>query len=514
MDPVWEMRGITKGFPGVVANDGVDLTLYSGEIHALLGENGAGKSTLMNILTGIYTPDKGEIFHQGKQVRIKNPKTAVSMGIGMVHQHFKLIETLTVAENIFLAAGRRCPAMLNRKRMEDEILKCSQTFNLAVDPSALVSQLSVGEQQRVEIVKQLFCGANLLILDEPTAVLTPLETEQLFGNLRKMTAMGKSVLFITHKLYEVTEYSNRITILRGGKSVATMLTKETPQEQMVTQMVGRHIEKMPTERPVYEHPKAMLELKHITVKGRRGNHVLDDLSLTLQTGEIYGLAGVSGNGQRELTDVIIGLTRPNAGTITLDGQDMSKVSVAQACKKGIACIPEDRMETGLVGSMDMMENVILRRFQDQEFNRHGFLNRKAIQEKTMELVDTFAIKNAGIYRPVSLMSGGNLQKLLIAREISGLPKVIVAAYPVHGVDIGATESIHKILLEERKRGAAILLISEDLEELLEMSDRVGAICEGRIVGTIPIAEFTYEGVGLMMTGQITTATEGGATPCP
>ena len=325
MKPILEMRGITKRFPGVIANDNVNLTIYPGEVHALLGENGAGKSTLMNILSGIYSPNDGYIYINGKLSWIDGPKSAIAQGIGMVHQHFKLIEPLTVAENIYLAVGKRCPFLLNKKKMEEEIRRCSEEYHLPVDPSAKINQLSVGEQQRVEIVKQLYCGANILVLDEPTAVLTPQETEQLFATLRKMTEQGKAVVFITHKLFEVMEYSDRITVLRSGKSIGTMLTKETNQDELVRLMVGRSVEKMTREEDAPAVPGgSILELKQVEALGDRKTPVLRGIDLEVKAGEIFGIAGVAGNGQKELCEVIAGLRQVTAGTVMMNGQDVTK----------------------------------------------------------------------------------------------------------------------------------------------------------------------------------------------
>jgi len=511
MTPSLEMRHITKRFPGVTANDDVSLTLYPGEIHALLGENGAGKSTLMNILNGIYSPDEGEIIYNGELIKINNPAKAVSYGIGMVHQHFKLIETMTVAENIYLAVGKRCDYVLNRRKMERQILEYSRSYNLEVRPDAKIYELSVGEQQRVEIVKQLFRNANLLVLDEPTAVLTPQETDKLFENLRAMAKEGKTILFITHKLFEVMEYSDRITVLRQGKSVNTLLTKDTTQDELVKMMVGRKVEKMPGNRPVFADKKPVLVLKNIQALNDKGLPALKNFDMTLYSGEILGLAGVAGNGQKELTDVIAGLRKTVGGEMLLEGEDVTNVSASRIRRSGIAYVPEDRMGTGLVGTMNMPDNVILRRFDSDAYCSKGILKDKEIRRATEEMVEHFDIKNAGTGKPVALMSGGNLQKLLLAREVSGQPKVIIAAYPVHGVDIGATEEIHKVLLNERNRGAAILLVSEDLEELQEMSDRVGVISEGRMVDVIGWKDFTYEGIGFLMTGGKNERQTGGET---
>ncbi|MEL7610574.1 MAG: ABC transporter ATP-binding protein [Bacillota bacterium] len=500
--PVLEMRGITKRFPGVLANDHVDLTLYPGEIHALLGENGAGKSTLMNVLTGIYAPNEGSIRYKGKTVRLKSPKSAVDLGIGMVHQHFKLIEPLTVAENVFLYSGR-CKCMLNAKKMNQSIKECSEYFNLQVDPAARIWQLSVGEQQRVEIIKLLFCGAELLILDEPTAVLTPQETVELFKTLRKMAEDGKSVLFITHKLYEVMTFSDRITVLRNGRSMDTMPTKDTTRQELTHLMVGRDVLKVLPERIPVKSAEEVLRLEGVGAMGDKGVPALNRLNLTIYGGEILGIAGVAGNGQRELSEVIAGMRRITGGRMLLKGEDVTNLSPRDSIKKGIAFVPEDRMGMGLVAGLDMVDNAILRDYAIPPINKKGILNKKEAVRRTEAFVKAHEIKNAGIKKPVRLMSGGNLQKLLIAREINGDPDVLVAAYPVHGLDIGATETIHNILMEQRARGAAILLISEDLEELFELSDRVAALYEGEVMGVVPVENVSqelYDRVGSLMLG--------------
>ncbi|MDR1949075.1 MAG: ABC transporter ATP-binding protein [Spirochaetaceae bacterium] len=502
LQPVLEMRNITKRFPGVMANDRVNLALYPGEIHALLGENGAGKSTLMNILMGIYAPNEGSIFLNGKQVVIKNPKDAVRMRIGMVHQHFKLIEPLTVAENVLLCSNR-CRYVLNTREMYQQIRDCSRQFNLAVDPGAKIWQLSVGEQQRVEIVKQLFAGADILILDEPTSVLTPQETAELFKTLRAMVRQGKTVLFITHKLYEVMTYGDRITVLRDGRSIDTGLTADTDRRSLAHLMVGRELQSVTgrPERIISGDP--VLRLEGVRAMGDRGHEALKGINLDIRRGEILGIAGVAGNGQRELSEVITGLRKPLSGKVYINGEDISGSTPRQCTRRGIGFIPEDRMGMGLVGTLDMLDNVILRDYDSDFCNRRGLLNKKGVARRAEDFVNRYAIKNTGVKKPVSLMSGGNLQKLLIAREISGDPKLLVASYPVHGVDIGATEAIHRILMEQRDRGAAILLISEDLEELFEMSDRVAALYGGRITGIVEIHQVTqetYNEVGRLMLG--------------
>ena len=431
---------------------------------------------------------------------MQSPKTAIELGIGMVHQHFKLVNTLTVTENIYLAADNKCKFALNEREMQKSVQQFSEQYNLAVDASAVINQLSVGEQQRVEIVKLLFRGAELLILDEPTSVLTPQETEELFKTLRVMVEEGKTVLFITHKLYEVMEYSDRITVLRGGKSVGSMLTSETSQEKLVKLMVGRDVPPLKKERIPYKDKQPVLSMENVQAYGDKKTLALKGITLQVLPGEIFGIAGVAGNGQRELTEAIVGLREVVEGKILLDGEDISNCSVKQVMKKGVAYVPDDRMGTGLVGSMNMMENTILRSYDSKNNNSRGFLKWPDIRVNTERLVKHFEIKSAGLSKPVSLMSGGNLQKLLLGREISGNPKLIIAAYPVHGVDIGATHAIHSVLLEERAKGTAIILISEDLEELYKMSDQVGVLCDGKIVDVIPIEKFDYDMIGSLMCG--------------
>ena len=504
--PILEMKNITKRFPGVVANNKVNLTLYPGEVHALLGENGAGKSTLMNVLTGIYAPNEGELFFKGEKIQLKSPKTAVDLGIGMVHQHFKLIEPLTVAENIYMSSNK-CKFFMNMKEMNEKITEMSTQFNLPVDPKAKIWQLAVGEQQRVEIVKLLFNGAEILILDEPTAVLTPQESRALFGNLRKLADEGKAVLFISHKLHEVIDNADRITVLRHGESVATMLNENLNQDDLVSVMVGKRLEMAASTRESSDVEKTCaLKLDKVCAMNDKNLQALDHIDLELFRGEILGVAGVSGNGQRELCEAITGLRAVTDGSIALSGEDITNAHPKKVIDKGVAYVPEDRMLVGLVGPMNMTENAILRDSTNPEISKKGILNQKAIVERTNRFVEKHNIKHAGIYKPVSLMSGGNLQKLLLAREVNGSPEVIVAAYPVHGVDIGATNAIHEILLKERKRGAAILMISEDLEELFTMSDRIAVLFEGRITGIVDVpnkvTQADYDHIGHLMVGNV------------
>ena len=498
--PLLEMRGITKRFPGVIANENVDLTLYPSEVHALLGENGAGKSTLMNILTGIYFPNEGTIRCRGRAVSLDSPRKAVELGIGMVHQHFKLVEPMTVAENICLYAGK-CGFFLNKKRMNAQVEEYARRFHLAVDPSATIQQLSIGEQQRVEILKLLVSGAEILILDEPTAVLTPQEANALFDALRQMAREGKSVLIITHKLGEVMQVADRITVLRDGRSIATMPLAQTNQDELTVLMVGRQLEtvKRSVERRAGE--QVMMQLSGVCASNDRHLPALRNINLSLHAGEIVGIAGVSGNGQRELAEVMAGLRKPTAGRLMLEGRDVTAQNSRKAIADGIAYIPEDRLGVGLIGKMDLAENYILKNFAKPQSSRWGILRKSAIERQTQAAVDTYEIKTAGIHTPAGLMSGGNLQKLLIGREVAEDPKVIIAAYPVHGLDVGAINSIHKILLEERHKGKAILLISEDIDELFALSDRIAVLYSGQLSEPIPIEQATVETIGLLMVGR-------------
>ena len=500
-DPVIEMRNITKKFPGVLANDHVNLSLYPGEVHALLGENGAGKSTLMNVLTGIYKPDEGQMYFCGEHFNLKNPKVAVDLGIGMVHQHFHLLEPLTVTENLLLGAKKK-KVFLNFKTAAEKVKACSDKYGMFVEPTAKIWQLSVGEQQRVEILKLLFHGAEILILDEPTAVLTPQEAEELFNNLHKMAAEGKSVVFITHKLNEVMNFADRITVLRDGKSAATMLRSETNKEALTKIMVGRELEpEINCEEKFFEESECLLNIEGINVYNDRKLLALKNVDLKIHAGEILCIAGVAGNGQRELSESIAGLRKISKGKITVNGQDVTNNSPKELIRKGVAFIPEDRIGVGLISNMDMMGNLILKNYDKAENSKYGILNKKKIKEDAKEIADLYEIKSTGIGKPVKLMSGGNQQKLLVAREISDVPSLIVAVYPVRGVDIGATEAIHRILLEQRRNGAAILLISEDLDEIFSLADTIAVLHNGEINGVIKKCDATYEQIGWLMLGE-------------
>lgn len=499
-EPVIEMRNITKRFGNVIANENVNLSLYPGEIHALLGENGAGKSTLMNVLTGIYKPNSGETYYQGKKVSIKSPKQAVDMGIGMVHQHFRLIPPLSVAENVFLYMPN-CSTVLRQKEMEDAINACSKEFHLDVDASAKVWQLSVGEQQRVEIVKLLYRGAEILILDEPSAVLTAQEAVEMFKVLRRMADSGKSVIIISHKMNEVMQNADRITVLKNGRVEDSMEAKDATVERLTKAVVGDR-EFVPQIRDSHNcSEEAVLSVENLSVKNDKGLTAVNNVSFSIHAGEIFGIAGVAGNGQKELTEAIAGLRRAENGKITVKGEDLTKLSIRKHIDKGVSFIPEDRLSMGLVPALDLSENMILKHFGWEKFSRKGILKKKAIDETTKDYIQKYDIKTAGIHSPVGLMSGGNQQKLLIAREINGNPSLLVASYPVRGLDIGATEAIHKILLEESEKGTAILLVSEELDELFQMADRIGVMCDGNMMAVLDRENADYDTIGRLMSGE-------------
>lgn len=500
--PILTMTDIRKSFPGVKANDGVDFAIYPGEIHALLGENGAGKSTLMNILTGIYKPDQGTMHYKGKKVSMKSPKDAVKMGIGMVHQHFRLVEPLTVAENVYLGS-KECKTILNLNAMSKRVASCSDEFGLEIDPKAKVWQLSIGEQQRVEIVKLLFRGADILILDEPTAVLTPQESKSLFTVLRRMADSGKAVVFISHKMYEVMTYSDRITILRDGKSVDSMVRANTDEAALTHAMVGRELGAIVPNAQA-ARGELVLQLANVHAQNDKGLPALNGLDLEVYGGEIVGIAGVAGNGQKELAETIVGLRAKSKGQAKLCGEDITNQNPAAIKNAGVAFVPEDRLGMGLVPGLSATENMMLRDFNDPAVSKQGIIHFKAVAKRTEAVVETYDIKCAGLQRPVKLMSGGNQQKLLLAREISGTPKLLITCYPVRGLDIGATNSVHQILADQRESGAAVLLISEDLEELFELSDRVAVLFQGKITGIVDRTDFSYDTVGHLM---VTSASE-------
>jgi simple sugar transport system ATP-binding protein len=501
-----EMRGIVKRFPGVLANAGVNFDVNAGEVHALLGENGAGKSTLMRQLYGLYQPNEGEILIDGQRHVFRSPADAIRAGIGMIHQHFMLVPTLTVAQNVALGLRSSREPWLDLDRVSARILELAKTYGLKVDPDAYCWQLAVGEQQRVEIIKALYRGASLIILDEPTAVLTPQEVDDLFVTLKRMASEGHALIFISHKLHEVAAISDRVTVLRDGRVVGSRPTLRLRSGQAVgairnelaQMMVGREV------RPLAPQPlragDVRLQVEALRVQGDRGAEVLRGVSLEVRAGEIVGLAGVSGNGQRELAECLAGLRKHTAGKIYLDGQDVSHASPRERMAAGQAYIPEERMREGAIREFSVQENLFLHDHAAPEYTRGIFMDFRAIATRARELVTRFNVKTPGLDTPLKNLSGGNIQKLILARELSRQPKVLLASQPTRGVDIGATEYIHQRLLEQRAAGTAILLISEDLDEIQELSDRIAVMYEGQIVGIVHRGEATPEQLGLLMAG--------------
>jgi general nucleoside transport system ATP-binding protein len=492
------MCDIVKRFPGVLANSKVCFDVHSGEVHALLGENGAGKSTLMRQLYGLYRPDEGEILVNSKPVVFHSPADAIRAGIGMIHQHFMLVPTLTVAENVILGLKSAREPFLDLRKASLRILDLSQSYGLKVDPAAYVWQLSVGEQQRVEIIKALYRGASLIILDEPTAVLTPQEVNDLFATLKRMVAGGHALVFISHKLHEVMAISDRVTVLRDGHVIGTRSTLEVTRDELVKMMVGREVRPL-SPQPLKAGP-ARLIIQGLRASGDRGTEVLRGVDLEIHSGEIIGLAGVSGNGQRELAECLAGLRRPSVGSIMLESQDITHASLKQRVQSGLAYIPEERMRDGAIRDFSVEENLFLQDHSSPRFTHGIFLDFKRMAEHAARLVKEYNVKTPRLDTPLKTLSGGNIQKLIMARELARQPKVLIAAQPTRGVDIGASEYIHLRLLQQRKEGTAILLISEDLDEIRTLSDRIVVIYEGRIIGVVGRDQASVEQIGFMMAG--------------
>jgi simple sugar transport system ATP-binding protein len=507
--PLVELRGIVKTFPGVVANAGIDLTIAAGEVLALLGENGAGKSTLMSILAGLYRPDAGSIFFEGQRVEWRSPSDAIARGIGVLYQQFRLVDRFTVAENILL--GWHEPRVfLNRRTGVARIETLARDHGLAVDPLARIWQLSLGERQRVEILKMLYRNTRVLVLDEPTSVLTPQEVDHLFFALRRMTAEGRAVVFISHKLDEVLAIAGRIVVLRAGRVAGEVAPRNTNHHELARLMVGRDVDirdrGSPAPGPV------VLELQHLSALGDGGRRALNDASLRISSGEILGIAGVAGNGQRELTEVIAGLRAATEGRLWLEGMEITRLSPRERSMRGIAYIPEDRSGEGLVGSFSVVENAALREYHRPALRRGPFLNWPAARAKAGTIVNTFQVRARDLDVAVRHLSGGNQQRLLVGREVlarsprrgdrgSGTrPAVLIASYPTRGLDVEATGAVHRVLFDLRAAGTAIVLVSESLDELFAVADRIAIMHRGRIVGERPTIGATREDIGMMMAG--------------
>ncbi|MGC8786780.1 MAG: ABC transporter ATP-binding protein [Anaerolineae bacterium] len=490
------MHGIVKRFPGVVANDHISFEVHTGEIHALLGENGAGKTTLMNILYGIYQPDEGEIYVKGKRVTIRSPRDAIRLGIGMVHQQYRLVATHTVAENVVLGlpVSFLFPERAARQWLDD----LSQKYGLRVDPNARIWQLSAGEQQRVEIIKALCRGADILILDEPTSMLTPGEIDELMSIIRRMAAEGHTIVFITHKLDEVFAISDRVTVLRQGKVAATLETAQTDKTSLARLMVGRDVIFRLEKKPA-QTGEVVLRVEDLHVLDDRRLPAVKGVSLTVSAGEILGIAGVAGNGQRELVEALAGLRKSYRGHVFLKGQEVTNQPPRILIEQGVCYVPGERA-MGLAPGLSVAENLILKDYCQQPFVRGAFLDYAVINAHANRLVDQYSVATPSPATPVKLLSGGNIQRVILARETCQSPTLLIAAYPTSGLDVGATEYIRQLILQQRDQGTAVLLVSEDLEEILQLSDRIAVMFEGEIMGILPAHQADLETIGMMMAG--------------
>ncbi|HEX5614205.1 MAG TPA: ABC transporter ATP-binding protein [Acidimicrobiia bacterium] len=480
-----------------MANRDVDFDLRPGEVHCLLGENGAGKSTLVNVVFGLYQPDAGEILVRGEPVRFRSSSDAIAAGIGMVHQHFQLIPVFTVAENVVLGTETRKGLVLDLDHTRDRLRDIATEYGIEVDPDARVEDLSVGEQQRVELVKALYREAEILILDEPTAVLTPGEVDEFFGVVRNLVAQGKSIVFITHKLREVLAVADRITVLRGGRVVGTQDVEGATQQSLANLMVGRDVVFEIAKGPA-EPGAAVLRVTDLGVFDDRGVETVHDFSVEVRAGEILGVAGVEGNGQRELVEAIAGMRTPHAGRIEIDGHDTTHKSPRDVARLGVGHVPEDRNKHGVIGAFSIADNLVLNEYYRTPYARRLLRNDRAIDARAHELVEAFDIRTPGIDVPVDNLSGGNQQKVIIARELSGDPKLLIVAQPTRGLDVGSIEFIHRRIIEMRDRGVAVLLVSAELDEILTLADRVGVLYRGELVGEFDRAEATRERLGLLM----------------
>jgi general nucleoside transport system ATP-binding protein len=496
------LRGITKRFPGVVANDAVDFEAAEGEVHALLGENGAGKSTLSNILTGLYRPDEGEIAIRGHVVSFSSPREALDAGICMVHQHFRLVPPFTVAENVILGdhRGEGRKFSVHPRRIERRVAELGERYRIAVDPRARIWQLSLGEQQRVEILKALYREASILILDEPTAVLTPQESESLFETLRVMADEGRTIVFISHKLNEVKAVSDRVTVLRGGRNVATVATSEATPRSLAALMVGHEVSLTERVERLVEIGEPVLEVDDLWAMGDRGTDAVRGVSLTVRSGEIVAIAGVAGNGQRELAETITGMRRPSRGAVSVEGRALGGGDARAAIGAGVAHVPEDRLHTGVAPSLSIASNLVLKSYRGRGVAKGPLLRLRTIRDHAARLIARYDVRGGAPELPARRLSGGNLQKVVLAREFEGSPRALVVASPTRGLDVAAIETVHRYLRDAASSGVGVLLISEDLDEIRALADRIAVIYEGAIVGELAAAVATVEELGLLMAG--------------
>jgi ABC-type uncharacterized transport system ATPase subunit len=515
MPPILELHGVTKRFPGVLANDHIDLTLNQGEILALLGENGAGKTTLMNILYGLYHPDEGQIVVRGQAASLHGPQDAIALGIGMVHQHFMLVPVFTVAENVMLGVEEQHYGVLDRQSVARKIVGISTQYGLQVNPEAYVKDLGVGLQQRVEIIKLLYRHADILILDEPTAVLTPQEADDLFQVLRNLKAQGKSIIFITHKLREVLAIADRITVLRGGKVVGTAEPAKTNSAELARMMVGREVILSVNKKPAQPGP-AMMIVQDLRVLDDRKNPAVDGVSFEVHAGEVLGIAGVQGNGQTELVEALTGLRPASAGQASVAGHDITHAEPRTIAELGVAHVPEDRQADGLVLSYPVEDNLVLNEYYRPPFAHGIALDQHAIEAAASTRAKQYDVRTPSILVPVSNLSGGNQQKVIVAREFSRPLKLLIASQPTRGLDVGSIEYIHNRIVEKRDAGTAVLLVSNELDEILSLSDRIAVMYKGKIIDTLPAAGVTKEALGLLMAGvqQHDEADEAGAAAAP
>ncbi len=499
MAEILRLEGISKKFGDTYANKDINLRVETGKVYSLLGENGAGKSTLMNILFGLYEADSGKIFVDGKEVKIRSPRDAIRLGIGMVHQHFMLVPALTVVENLVLAANEGSRLLTNARRVAKHIQEISQKYGLQIDPYRKVADLSVGQQQRVEIIKAIYHDCRVLILDEPTAVLTPQETEELYAIIERFQSENKSVIFISHKLNEVMHVSDVISVLRNGEIIATRRKEETDKQELARLMVGAQV-KLAVEKAAAPCGEEVLRIENLRVRGRRGNLAVDGLNLVVHAGEIYGVAGVDGNGQREMVEAVTGLSRVEAGSVHILGKDLTNHTPGQVLQCGVAHIPEDRQNVGILMQDSLLKNLVLYDTNKPEYKTHRLIDWKKESAHAQQMIEKYGIKTPGLSTQIKYLSGGNQQKAVVARELEKHPKLLLAVYPTRGVDIGAIAFINREIVKARDAGCAVLLISAELDEIMNLSDRIGVMYGGRIIGEMNQAEATTEKIGMLMAG--------------